>query len=94
VAVQVDPTVAAWRSQFDADLYFAALERAERCRVDVVGNSFDPWTVVGRPLADVRREIGISEDGAMVRRTEDRWCSDLGPPGKRVSPDKLREARL
>ena len=93
VAVQVDPTVAAWRDQFDPEVYFAALERAERCSIDVAAASWDPWTIVDRPLAEVRRAYGIDEDGAMVRSPEDRWCGALGPPARRASPDKLKEAR-
>ena len=94
VAVQVDPTVAAWRDQFDPEVYFAALERAERCSTDVAAASWDPWTIVDRPLAEVRHAYGIDDgDGAMVRSPEDRWCGALGPPARRRSPDKLRQAR-
>ena len=93
VAVQVDPTVAAWRDQFDARAYFAAMERAERCTTDVAEEAWDPWSIVEQPLAEVRALLGISEDGAMVRAPGDPWCGALGPPAKRVSPDKLEEAR-
>ncbi|MEW6270040.1 MAG: hypothetical protein AB1689_12175 [Thermodesulfobacteriota bacterium] len=94
VAVQVDPTVAAWRDQFDPAAYFAALERAARCTVDLVAPDWDPWSVVDRPLAEVRREYGIADDGAMVRGRGERWCGALGPPAKRVGPDKIKEARM
>lgn len=94
VAIQVDPTVATWRDQFDPEAYFAALERAGRCTTDVAADGWDPWSVVARPLAEVRHAYGISEDGAMVRAPGDRWCGALGPPGKRVGRDKVQEARL
>jgi hypothetical protein len=29
----------------------------------------------------------------MVRTADDRWCGRLGPPAKRVSPDKIADAR-
>ena len=93
VAVQVDPTVAAWRDQFDPDAYFAALERAERCSTDVTGEEWDPWSIVEQPLAEVRLLYGISEDGAMVDAPGDLWCGALGPPAKRVGADKVAEAR-
>jgi hypothetical protein len=93
IAVQVDPTVAAWRDQFDPEAYFAALERAERCSTDVAAEEWDPWSVVDQPLDALRRVYGISDDGVMVRTPSDRWCGALGPPAKRVGPDKMKEAR-
>ncbi|MBY0275973.1 hypothetical protein K2Z84_11555 [Candidatus Binatia bacterium] len=93
VAMQVDPTVAAWRDQFDPDAYFAALERAARCTTDVADAAWDPWSVVDLPLAEVRRTLGISEQGAMLRSPGDRWCGALGPPSRRVDRDKIKEAR-
>lgn len=93
VAVQVDPTVAAWRDQFDPEAYFAALERAARCTTDVASAAWDPWSVVDRSLAEVRGALGISEQGAMVRSPADRWCGALGPPSRRVDRDKIKDAR-
>jgi len=93
IAVQVDPTVAAWRDQFDPQIYFAAVERASRCTTDVAAEGWDPWSVVDRPLDEVRAELGISKDGLMVRTASAPWCGALGPPANRVSPCKVREAR-
>lgn len=93
IAVQIDPTVAAWREQFDPEIYFAALERAAHCTTNVAVEGWDPWSVVDRPLDEVRAALGISAGGLMVRTPSDRWCGALGPPAKRVSPFKVKEAR-
>ena len=46
---------------------------------------------MAEPLGEVRRQFGISLEGALVHSAEERWCGPLGPVGGRASPDIAKE---
>jgi hypothetical protein len=43
-----------------ADAFFRAIERGSRVTVDL-SERWDHWAYASRPLADVRRELGITD---------------------------------
>ena len=86
-----DPTVRAWRHQFDPDRIYRAAERGHACEVNYLDEEVDLDALMAEPLDEVRRQFGIPLEGALVRSAEDRWCGPLGPVGGRVSPDIAKE---
>jgi len=89
-----DPTVRAWRHQFDPDMVYRAAERGHACKVNYLDESIDLDTLMTKPLNEVREHFGIPLEGALVRGPDDRWCGEMGPVGERESPDIAKEGLL
>jgi len=89
-----DPTVRAWRHQFDPDMVYRAAERGHACQVNYLDESVDLDALMEKPLREVREEFGIPHEGALVRGPEDRWCGEMGPVDEREDPDIAKEGLL
>ena len=51
------------------------------------GFNFEPY--MHQPLADVRAQMGIEEEGAIIKERGDLWCGEMGVVGQRSSPDMI-----
>ena len=51
---------------FDADSFFAALERGTRTTQDFVGADWDPWSIVNRDLDEMRDAYRIGSGGQLA----------------------------
>ena len=54
---------------------------------------FDFESLLEHPIDDIRREMNISMDGAIVKRENDLWCGDMGIVGMRKSPDLIESRK-
>ena len=86
-----DPTVRAWRDQFDPDMVYRAAERGYSCKVNYLDQPVDFDALMKRPLAEVRESFGIPPEGALVNGPDDPWCGQMGPVGERVSTEIAKE---
>ena len=89
-----DPTVRAWRHQFDPEMIYRAAERGHACRVNYLDDSVDLDTLMDKPLQEVREHFGIPLEGALVRGPQDRWCGEMGPVDTRESPEIAKEGLI
>ncbi|MCH2136717.1 MAG: Coq4 family protein [Phycisphaerales bacterium] len=89
IGIQFDKGLEVWLHQFNPDVVIRAFERGARATTnfEVFGFDFEPY--MQQPLADVRAQMGIEEEGAIIKGPGDRWCGEMGVVGQRSSPDMI-----
>jgi hypothetical protein len=53
------PAIPGAVGSFDPEPFFAALERGSRTTRDFIGETWDPWSIVGRDLTELREQYEI-----------------------------------
>lgn len=74
-----DPTVRAWRHQFDPEAVYRAVERGHACRVNYLDEYVALDSLREHPIEEVREHFGIPAEGAMVRGRTTGGAARWGP---------------
>ena len=93
VGLQFDKGLRSWKNQFKPDAVLRAFERGGDATVNYLTMDFDFQPHLERPLADVRKDFGIAPEGALIARSDDQWCGQVGVVGQRVSDDLVERKK-
>jgi hypothetical protein len=94
IGLVFDPSVRAWKGQFNPDLFFRAIERGNDAKVDYLTPGYDMDPLMEEPLDEIRERFGIAPEGRLVNGPDDRWCGEMGPVTERESSDIVKQKGL